>query len=624
MKAFFSVVLVVFVVACSQKNNDKMAEVTQIQVEDIHSYARPEEAKVKHIDLDIYVDFENKIITGKSKVHFDATEDAEYLTLDTRGLRIKSIWQENGNEAQYELGREDKIFGTPLKIAIEEESNFVTVIYETEPGAEALQWLSPVQTAGKEAPFLFTQSQAILARTWIPLQDSPGIRFTYTAKVQVPKGMMAVMSAENPQEKNLAGIYEFNMESPIPSYLMALAVGDLEFRTLGARTGVYAEPAMIEKSAYELAETEKMLEIAEELYGPYQWGRYDIIVLPPSFPFGGMENPRITFATPTIIAGDRSLTSLVAHELAHSWSGNLVTNATWNDFWINEGFTVYFENRIMEKLYGRDYSEMLASLSQQDLKIEVENFVREGKGEDTRLKLDLENRNPDDGVTTIPYDKGYSFLRYLEEQVGRDVFDEFLREYFDRHAFQTMTTEVFLKYLEKHLFEENGLKYPKKEINEWVYEPGLPASLPSIKSDRFTKVEAQLKKWSDGASASTLDTAGWTTHEWLRFIKNIPENLQKSRLEELDKAFGLTKSGNAEILDAWFLKAIRYNYAEAYPAMEDFLINTGRRKFLTPLYDAMLKQESTKGMAMEIYRKARPNYHFVTVNTLDEMLDWQE
>lgn len=623
MKVFYSVLLAVLVFACSKKNND-MTEATKVQVDDIHSYARPQEAKVTHLDLDIYVDFENKIISGKTKIHFDAAEDAELLTLDTRGLRIKSIWQENGNEADYELGPEDKILGRPLNIKIEEDSKAVTIIYETGAGAEALQWLSPKQTAGKEVPFLFTQSQAILARTWIPLQDSPGIRFTYTAKVQVPKGMMAVMSAENPQEKNLAGIYEFKMTNPIPSYLMALAVGDLEFRSLGIRTGVYAEPVMIEKSAYELAETEEMLEIAEKLYGPYRWGRYDIIVLPPSFPFGGMENPRITFATPTIIAGDRSLTSLVAHELAHSWSGNLVTNATWSDFWINEGFTVYFENRIMEELYGRDYSEMLAALSQQDLKVEVENFIKEGRAEDTKLKLDLKGRNPDDGVTSIPYDKGYSFLRYLEEYTGRETFDEFLREYFDRHAFQTMTTAAFLDYMKEHLFEKNDIEYPGQEIHQWVYEPGLPETLPSIHSERFSVVKQQLDKWVEGMPAMEIDTAGWTTHEWLHFIKNIPENLEKARIKELDDVFGFTQSGNAEILDVWFLTAIRYNYEEAYPAMEEFLVSTGRRKFLTPLYSAMIKKEATKDLALDIYRKARPNYHFVSVNTLDEILDWKE
>ncbi len=623
MKRIYLIVVIAVMLGCVTKEESNM-NVEQLYVNDVHSYAKPEEAVLTHIDLDLEVDFQKKIISGEAKITFNAKDDIGHLILDARGLIIRSIWSDNGDELNYTMGEEDPILGSELKIDIDSSFSSLIIVYETSPDAEAIQWLAPIQTADKNDPFLFTQSQAILARTWIPLQDSPGIRFTYTAQVKVPEGLMALMSAENPQSINETGLYQFKMEQPIPAYLMSLVVGNLEFRSLGNRTGVYAEPSLIDRAVYEFEETEKMVEIAESLYGPYQWERYDMVVLPPSFPFGGMENPRITFATPTIIAGDRSLVALIAHELAHSWSGNLVTNATWNDFWINEGFTVYFEQRIMEELYGREYAEMLASLSQQDLKIEVENFIVEGKEGDSRLKLDLTGRNPDDGVNSIAYDKGYSFLRYLEEMVGRQTFDPFLKEYFTSHSFQSMTTEGFLKYMKEHLFDENSIPYPEKEVSKWVYQPGLPETLPSINSERFGKVELQIQLFMGGVSPMDLNTDQWSTQEWLHFIKNLPSDISNDQIGWLDKAFKLSEGGNAEILDEWFILAVRHNYDAAYPAMENFLIHTGRRKFLTPLYRAMIENPSTRELAMKIYKKARPNYHSVSVNTLDEVLDWKE
>ncbi len=616
--------IAILAISCVKKEAVNMDILKKEYVNDIHSYARPNEAVVKHIDLDLEVDFDNKVMLGSVALTFEAADDAEYLILDTKGLKINSITTDKGNELPYTLGVSDPILGAALKINIDNATSSVIIDYVSEPSAEAVQWLDPVQTAGKTDPFLFTQSQAILARTWIPLQDSPGIRFTYNAHVKVPSGLLALMSAENPVQKSEDGMYNFKMNQPIPAYLMALVVGNLEFKSLGDRTGVYAEPLELEASAYEFAETEKMIEIAEGLYGPYKWERYDMVVLPPSFPFGGMENPRLTFVTPTIIAGDRSLVSLIAHELAHSWSGNLVTNATWNDFWINEGFTVYFEDRIMEELYGKSYAEMLASLNQQDLKIEVENFINDGAGEDTKLKLDLTGRNPDDGVTTIPYDKGYSFLRYIEDVVGRDKFDTFLKEYFSSHAFQTMTTEGFISYLQLNLFEKNEIPFPQEKIEQWIYQEGLPPTLIAIKSDRFKKVETQIDLFINGEKEpSELGTSEWTTHEWLHFIKNLPQKISIGKLTKLDQQYKLTESGNSEILDAWFVLAIKNDYEIAYPAMKEFLINTGRRKLLTPIYTELIGKENTKELAMEIYKMARPNYHSVSVNTLDELLGWK-
>lgn len=587
---------------------------------DTHSFAKPEEAVMKHLALDLVVDFEQKQLSGTATISFEKAEDAKELILDTHDLNISKVVA-GDKELDFKLGEEQPFLGQPLIIQIAGlEGQEVTVHYTTSPTAEAVQWLTPAQTAGKEKPFLFTQSQAILARTWVPCQDSPGIRFTYSAKIQVPNNLLALMSATNPTKKNETGQYSFEMPQPIPAYLLALAVGDIEFKEIGPRTGVYAEPSLIDKSVNEFADLEDMLTAAESLYGPYKWEQYDLIVLPPSFPFGGMENPRLTFATPTILAGDRSLVSLVAHELAHSWSGNLVTNATWDDFWLNEGFTVYFENRIMEELYGASTADMLALISYQDLQSEVQSMMADGNAADTHLKLNLKGRNPDDGMTTIAYDKGFYLLKLIEETVGREKWDSFLKNYFNKNAFKTMTTEQFLEYIDANLLASMPEAKEKIKLEEWIYGDGLPANFPKIESDRFAKVEAQAKAFVDGTAPDQLETEGWVYQEWEHFLRSLPNEMSKEQMASLDKAFGFTQSGNSEILCQWLLHAIRNQYEAAYPQLEVFCINVGRRKFIQPLYVEMMKQEATQGMAKEIYAKSRANYHSVAYNTLDEIV----
>jgi len=580
------------------------------RMRDVHSFARPDEAVVRHISLDLDVDFERRVLRGSATVRFETTAEARQLVLDTHGLTIKRA------SLPYTLGDEKPFLGRPLIIELDDNSQEVSIEYETSPDAAAVQWLSPEQTAGKQHPFLFTQSQAILARTWVPCQDTPGVRMTYEATVRVPKALMAVMSAENPVEANDSGVYRFNMPQPIPSYLLALSVGDLAFRSFSDNSGVYAEKPMIEASAFELADTPKMIEAAEKLYGPYRWGQYDVLVLPPSFPFGGMENPRLTFATPTILAGDRSLVSLVAHELAHSWSGNLVTNATWNDFWLNEGFTVYFERRIMEAVSGREYSEMLALLGYQDL----EATVAELPPRDTHLVGDLEGRDPDDAATKLPYEKGYSFLRLIEETVGREPWDAFLREYFDSHAFQSMTTAGFL--------EELNARFPELDaainIDQWINGPGIPPNAPKVHSDAFVKVEEQASAFQNGTPAARLAAKSWSTHEWIHFLRHLPKLLTQEQMAELDAAFHFTDSGNSEILHEWLMQAIEHKYDPAYDALERFLLRQGRRKFLKPLYQKLAETPEGLARARAIYAKARPMYHAVSYRTIDQILKWKD
>lgn len=584
------------------------------QVMDHHSYSRPEEARVTHLDWEASVDFETRMISGTATYLIESANDAQRIIFDTHELAISSV-QVDGKDAEFSLGTEREFLGRPLSIDLTGEAKKVAITYQCDPGADALLW---VEGDGDKQPFLFTQSQAILARTWLPCQDSPGVRFTYNAQVQVPPGLMALMSAENPTEKSADGKYSFSMKQAIPSYLMALAVGDVEFRSVGERTGVYAISELIDAAAHEFSEMNDLLEAAENLYGDYAWGRYDLLVLPPAFPFGGMENPRLTFVTPTIIAGDRSLVALVAHELAHSWSGNLVTNSTWDDFWLNEGFTVYFEQRIMEAVYGRDVSEMLATLSYQGLVDEVD-AIMDLNPDDTHLKLHLQGRNPDDGMTAIAYDKGCFFLRLLENTVGRPTFDDFLSEYFQAHAFQVMDTDGFIDYLNTHLLTSDSLRQ-HVNIDAWIFGPGLPANCPQVASRRIEGVDAVLEGWTKGLmTTEQLPWESWLYQERYRFLSNLSDDTSAERMGELDDQWSIGSTGNNEVLFAWLEQAIRSNYQPAYPRMENFLIEVGRRKFLTPLYKAM-KETGQLDLAQEIYADARPGYHAVATGTMDELL----
>ncbi|RIY13479.1 M1 family peptidase [Hymenobacter rubripertinctus] len=589
---------------------------------DPHSHARPTEVSVHHLALNLRVDFAARTLAGHATWQLRRPEGstATELVLDARHLRIEAVLLGNfpeGEPTEFVLGPEDAVLGQALRIRLRPDTTAVTIVYQTTPAAAALQWLSPEQTAGTQ-PFLFTQSQAILARTWLPCQDSPGVRFTYEARVQVPAGLLPLMSAENPQQLRPDGCYEFRMAQPIPAYLMALAVGDLEFRPLSARTGVYAEPATLPGAAGEFADLEQMVAAAEDLYGPYRWDRYDLLVLPPSFPFGGMENPRLTFVTPTILAGDRSLTSLVAHELAHSWSGNLVTNATWNDFWLNEGFTVYFERRIMEKLYGRPYADMLQVLGHAGLLRTIQEIG--AASPDTHLLLDLAGRDPDEGLTDIAYEKGDYLLLTLEHLVGRPRLDAFIKEYFARHGFQSMDTTTFLTYLRRELLDlELGLE-EKLQLDAWVNGPGIPAVAPPVSSARFAAVEAALRTWQNGTPPTHLPAAAWSSHEWVHFLHGLPPGLRPAQLAELDAAFGFTDSGNTEILAAWLPLTIAADYAPAEAALHRFLTRVGRRKFLIPLYKALLARPGGRPLARRLYAEARPNYHAVATVTFDALL----
>jgi leukotriene-A4 hydrolase len=604
--------------SCSNPSGKENPSSTQAErlATDLHTQSNADVIEVKHLDLDIRVNFDQRQIAGSASWRISNPKGIDTLKLDTYDLTIDSVLAD-GKPVKFSLGSMVEHLGSPLSIPVKAGTSTVQIFYKTGKNPRALQWLTPQQTLGKTQPFLYTQSESIYARSWIPAPDGPGIRFSYNARVQVPNNLLALMSAENPQQKNDSGIYRFRMETPVPAYLMALAVGDLRFKAVDERTGVYAEPNMVDKAAYELADMGKMVVTAEKLYGPYRWGRYDVLVLPPGFPIGGMENPKLTFATPTIIAGDRSLVNLIAHELAHNWSGNLVTNATWNDFWLNEGFTVYFERRISEAMNDKSYADMLWELGYQDLEATVDDLGKDSK--DTHLKLDLTGRDPDDGLTDIAYEKGALFLKLIENNVGRERFDEFLKNYFNEHAFKTIHTEQFLAYLNDKLIKGDKDLQQKLNIEAWVYGPGIPANAPRADRERFSRVDEERQKFLQGTAPAQLNTKQWTTHEWLHFLRKMPRPLTAAQMKALDEKYGFAKTGNSEIADLWFVMSVAADYKAAYPAMEQFLSQVGRRKFLEPLYEEMMKT-GKQDMAKTIYQKYRTNYHPLTQMTLDKLV----
>lgn len=623
MKLILRVLIVALAFIFSSCESEKQADnYVEAEVNDSHSFANPRQISMSHIHLNLKVNFDSTALEGIASISLIRNKPADTLWLDTRGLQINYVTLDSASEkVNYFLGNEVIFKGKPLGIPIKQNTKVVHISYKTTNQSVALQWLSPSQTAGKDFPFLFTQSEANLARSWVPCQDNPGVRFTYSADITVPKNMLALMSAENPQKKNETGVYHFEMKEKIPAYLMALAVGNIEFLATGNRTGVYSEPAMVHKAVVEFSEMDDMVKAAESLYGPYRWGRFDVIVLPPSFPFGGMENPKLTFLTPTLVVGDKSLTAVVAHELAHSWSGNLVTDATWNDFWLNEGFTVYIERRIVERLRGKDFADMQAVLGMQDLKETLEDLKKEP--DDTRLKLNLENRDPDDGMTDVAYEKGYLFLRLIEETVGREMFDKFLTNYFDEHAFKSITTESFIHYLKINLLNEKNDFVNKVNIDEWVYKAGIPANCPKIQSEKFKTIESKVDLFLKGTSASELNLQHVTTNEWLHFLDALPAKLSQEQMIDLDSAYQFTESGNAEILCKWLRKSIASNYTKTDETLEYFLIHTGRRKFVKPLFSELAKTPEGLAKAKLIYAKAKPNYHALVINTLEQILEKQ-
>ena len=579
---------------------------------DHHSFSNPDQIVLRHVSLDLSVDFDQRILHGSASLDVERVDSSSNtLILDTRDLNIAGTYC--GDQAvPFSLGDTDQHLGTPLNIELSSECQRVRVDYATSPEASGLQWLSPQQTAGKKHPFLFSQAQAIHARSFIPLQDSPGVRITYDATIRTSPELMAVMSASNDPNAARDGVYEFNMPQRIPSYLIAIAVGDIHFKPMGERTGIYSEPAYLDAAAAEFEDTEAMLIATEKVYGKYRWDRYDLLILPPSFPFGGMENPRLSFITPTVLAGDKSLVSLIAHELAHSWSGNTVTNATWRDLWMNEGFTTYLTYRIMEIVYGEEREAMEFVLGYGDLQADIGDLA----ADDTILAIDMKGRDPDAVFSNIPYEKGALFLRELEQRIGRAEFDAFLLKYFEHFAFQSITTAQFEDYLEKELLTAHPEAISEERLTQWIHQPGIPEGAPVPNSPAFEVVDSARSAWFAGEiPASEIPSGNWVFHQWMHFLQGMPEDLSLQQMEELDAVYDFTHSRNNEIAHVWLMLSVEHWYEKAFDRLHNYLVTIGRNKLVKPLYRELAKTPEGRAFGAKAFAEARDGYHPLTVKT---------
>ena len=582
---------------------------------DPHSYFDDAQPRTKSWRLRLRADFERKVLRGEATMVLAAAAKGT-LDLDTKGLSVERVVAEGGATVPFELGPEEPILGRRLRLELPAGTKSVTLTYETSPAAVGLQWLSPAQTEGKRLPFLFSQCQAIHARSVLPCQDSAIARVSYEADVNVPEGLSAVMSAgpagDAPAEAGRRA-FKFSMPQPIPSYLFALAVGELEGRDLSHRCRVWAEPATIAAAAWEFADTESMIARAEALFGPYDWDRYDMLVLPPSFPYGGMENPRMTFLTPTLLAGDRSLVDVVAHELAHSWTGNLVSNATAEHFWLNEGFTVWAERRILKALRGEEAAALAWGIGQRELEEALERF--RDKPELTRLRTHLTGVDPDDAFSVVPYEKGARFVVALERAAGEAEFDRFVRSYMKRFRFQSVTTEQFCAFVESTF---PGL-LAEVDAPAWLDRPGLPENAPRFVSARLEELTALARSWKTGPG---LDAAAskWRPDEVLIFLQQLPRELGPADCARLDAALKLTGRGNFEVLTAWLCLAAANGYEPAFEPARRMLTRVGRMKYVRPLYQALGKTAPGRAVAREVFGQAAPSYHALTRRAAESVM----
>jgi leukotriene-A4 hydrolase len=577
---------------------------------DPHSHADTEQPQQRHLSWTAKIDFEARRLEATANLVLDSDQGGP-LDLDTRDLTIEAVTSAEGTPLPWTLAAPRPILGARLRIELPRGANACLIRYRTSSDASALQWLEPEQTLGGRAPFLYSQCQAIHARSVVPLQDTPRLRLTYDAELNVPAGLRGLMAASfvGREEQDGRACERYRMDESIPPYLLALAVGELESRELGPRSRVWAEPGLVDRAAWEFAAVDQMLTATEALLGPYSWGRFDLLTLPPSFPYGGMENPRLTFLTPTVVTGDRSLVSVVAHELAHSWTGNLVSNASAEDFWLNEGFTVFVERRILEVLEGPDLVALQATVGRNSLDEAIANFA--DRPQLTRLRTKLTGIDPDDAFSQVPYEKGYLFLRALEEKVGRDAFDVFLGRYMERFRFQSLTTEELLAFVRAEL--PGALE--AIDALRWVDGEGVPPGAPQARSARLARIEAL-----GTGPPKTVEAAKWSPWEWQVYLNRLPRPSPGALLEKLDRDFHLTEARNPEVLVSWLTVAVRSGQARAIRRTEAFLGEVGRMKYLKPLYAALMANPGTRAVAEACAKRYRRRYHAIAAAGVEAIL----
>jgi len=594
---------------------------------DPNSYARPDQVVTKHIHLELEVDFHARVLHGHVLLSVERVEPtASTLLLDVSRLQIDSVQDgKSGLDFAFEVGS-SCINGEKLEISLpsQGEQFQVKVGYRTTPTSTALQWLQPEQTLAGTHPFLFSQCQAIHCRSLVPCQDTPSVKAPYTASITAPSQLAALMSAIRQGEPQPVGddksITKWEQKVPVQSYLIAIAVGGLESRKIGPRSHVWAEPGLVDRAAHDFAETESFLQTAEALCGPYVWGIYDILVLPPSFPYGGMENPCLTFATPTLLSGDRSNAGVIAHEIAHSWTGNLVTNTNFEHFWLNEGFTVFTELKIKGRLFGEPARHFAALLRWKELEETVE-VVRGVDDPFTALVPKLAGCDPDDAFSCVPYVKGSSFLWHLEDLVGgADVFEPFLKSYYEKFAFKSIDSVQFKAYfLEKFGALENvkGIDW-----DTWLYSPGMPPVKPDFITSLAEACWDLAKAWQ-GWKPSSIQPSdlphnflSFSTDQKIEFLMVLTKgaSLSHETLEVMETMYQLTKCPNTEIEFKWLRLGIKARWEKAVSPALDLVTRQGRMKFVRPIYRDLYNWPEQRQRAIDTFVKNRPSMMHVAAD----------
>ncbi|XP_051156421.1 leukotriene A-4 hydrolase isoform X2 [Leptopilina boulardi] len=629
-----SSILVLFIFVSRTFSSSKMA----LSPTDPNSFSRPDLVGVTHHHLKLTVNFEKNTLKGH--VILDAerkNKTADSLILDVRNITLLSITNEKDNsKLDYSVG-ETVSFGSKLNIKLPTESECedgktrykIKIEYETSSKATALQWLDPKQTSGKKYPYLFSQCQAIHARSMIPCQDTPSIKSTYSAEITTPNWATTLMSALHDGVENVGNdmkLSKFHQPVPIPSYLIAIAVGDLVSKKVGPRSSVWSERELIEQSAFEFSETDTMLRTAEEICGPYVWGVYDLLVLPPSFAFGGMENPCITFVTPTLLAGDRSLASVIAHEISHSWTGNLVTNANFEHFWLNEGFTMFIEYKIDGRMFGEKQRQFNALMGLSELRDAIKSLSK--TPELTKLVINLDGIDPDDAFSTVPYMKGHTFLYYLEELLGGPQdFEAFLRDYFKTFKYRSIVTSDWKNYLYKYFSNKTQI-LDSVDWDSWLNKPGMPPVIPNYNKDLLNACIELAEKWINWDEKTAVpfeksDVNNLSASQREQFITVLFENnatLSIKKLEKMQEIYDFDSVQNCDIKFIWIRLALKSRWEPKVTEALDFVSKYGRMKYLRPIYRDLYEWKEMRQRAIDNYLKTKDQMMFVTAEMVKKDL----
>ncbi len=591
-----------------------------------------EQVQIQHYDFQFNVDVEKKLFTAAVEFDFVKLDPkATNIILDAKGLKILSVEQLDTSGSTRALnftdarkihsGAKDPDFlGEGLVISSSSKTGRIRIRYTVQPQASAFQWASGSMTQSGR-PIFYTQNEPSHGRSWLPIQDTPAVRVTYSAKVKTSADFLALMSCQNnPQTKSPTGEYRFDMRVPVPGYLIALVVGELKFKPLSQRSGLYAEPSVIEQGASDFDVTEDYLAAGEKLFGPYQWGRYDMVLVP-SFAYGGMENPFLTYLNTSVVTGDKSLTWVIAHEIAHSWTGNTVTNQTWEDFWLNEGWTTYAERRLVEEVLGKEYAETTSEQKKRALIRTIDKLLTTEFPEDAALKINLAGRDPDEAISSIPYDRGYFFLRTLEDKVGRAAFEQFTRSYISYFYYKTINTKQFIEFLHQsfpNTFSEDLL-------NQWIFRPGTPDQWPETHSanmatvdlllEQFKKLESLERKNSSKYFADHAQELASLNHmAKIALVQQLPADLDFEGVQKLESIFGIEIEKNNQFLSEWYTKVVRWNYEPGFDGVKEYIARVARHSWLKPIYVAIAesKNELLQKNMYEHYQRILPTYGPIT------------